>query len=194
MSMNYCPNCGRRLEEDTKYCPYCGAYLKEDSEEIIHNDDYSMSYSPEDAGWVKKWNDRARNNKIGIVILFAVMIPVLLIPMIRFSLEVEWMPALWPLIIVEILITALFIYCIVAIIKRKNIVKVIDGYTVLVFITNNQHALVVEDEMQDSQMIHNSRYSHTIPINLHGHLPNGRKIYADFENKVHGTVEIRFED
>ncbi|MCR5309245.1 MAG: zinc ribbon domain-containing protein [Bacilli bacterium] len=197
MSLNYCPNCGRRLEGNTKYCPYCGAYLEENNVEKVY-DGFSMNTPPKDPSWVNKWNDRARKNKIVILVVFLILMPALLIPMFVMLFDLgntlgDDIGFIWPLIFMLLLVVLLFAWAVATVIKRKNIIKVIDGYTVLVFITNSQHALIIEDEMQASQAIHNSRYCHTRPINLYGHLPNGRKIYVDFENKVNG-IQIRFED
>ena len=195
MAMNYCPNCGHQLDKNEKFCPNCGTPLEDEKEEVrVDDGPFSMTPHHEESNWIDKWNDRATANKVGILALFFVVAPVCIIPLVKSVIEMkDSLSYMWPLIIVDALIIIGIIAAFVCVIKRKNIIKEIDGYTVLVFITTSQHALIVEGEMQDSQSIYNSRYHHTRPVNLHGHLPNGRKIYVDFENHVHG-IEIKFED
>ena len=187
MAINYCPKCGHKIEENIQYCPNCGAFLKEVSD---NKDNFSYDF-PKDDSWVKKWQSRALKSRIGSLIL-----PGIATLIVAIGAIVCWIknPDYWVAAIILLpFALMMFVFCFFAIFKAKNIVKKMDGYTVLVYRTFSQNALIVEGEMQDSQILYHSRGHHTIPHNLYGHLPNGRKIYTNIEN-VKDNPDVLFQD
>ena len=186
MALNYCPNCGTKIEPNQKFCPSCGCPLQE-SNEIEKNKEEartSVIATPKDPSWIQKWRNRFIGSKVLELLLFsAFLIPmfVMTIKLIFESLELDGFLSVMSffLLLFVIMVFALLYY---TVLSRKFIVRKIDGYTVVLFMKRSQNALIVEDEIVNSQALYNSRYHHTIPQNLYAVLPNGTKIHANFED------------
>ena len=115
-------------------------------------------------------------------IILLLSLPFIILPII--AIGNSYLDSSDPLFWLPIIMYVVFaIYTVIVVFRRKLIVKEIEGYTVVLFRKRSQNALVVEDEIVNSQALFNSRYSHTRPQNLYGVLPNGTKIFANFQDK-----------
>ena len=186
MPMNYCPYCGAKIDSNQKYCPNCGSRIDyiDGINKAFDEEESSLSVPPKDPSWVDKWRKRANVGRIVDVLLFFVLfLPIFIMTCYyKFNSPGDILDVVfWFLIVLYI---GLFALTIVSVMKRKLIVTQIEGYTIVLFRKRSQNALIVEDEIINSQALYHSRYSHTPPHNLYGSLPNGTKIYANFEDKT----------
>ena len=187
MALNYCPNCGAKIDSTQKFCPNCGCPLQESNEieEKKEEAKASIIATPKDTSWVQKWRNRSIESKVLELLLFtALLIPlfIMAIKLIFESLELDAFLSIASFFLLFVVIMG-FAAIYHTVLSRKFIVKKIDGYTAVLFMKRSQNALIVEDEIVNSQALYNSRYHHTIPQNLYAVLPNRTRIHANFEDK-----------
>ena len=196
--MNYCPYCGSKLNYEVKYCPYCGKALNNEeieteTEKVEEINCYTCVQK--DPSWVNKWEKRFNQNKAALILVCAGGTLFLMGCFIRLMVQSDLEEVFVLYLVFVIFLAAFGLFLTIAILRRKFIVREIEGFTVVLYTSSNQNALIVEDEIVDSQSLHHSRYHTTRTRDLHGKLPNGTKIFANFENDaIQKDVYIESEE
>ena len=180
-----CPYCGQQINADEKFCPNCGSPTEgiNDINKMFEEEKEDLTPTPRDSSWVGKWRKKAIFTKVAdLSIILLLALPFILLPII--AIGNSYLDSSDPLFWFPIIMYVSFaIYTVIIVLRRKLIVKEIEGYTVVLFRKRSQNALVVEDEIVNSQALFNSRHSHTRQQNLYGVLPNGTKIFANFQDR-----------
>ena len=187
-----CPKCGAELDGNYSFCPFCGSSLEESNE----NDDLDVVINTcKDIEWVNTWKRKASKHNFITCLLYSVFSLLIvtfggyhLIKKIQDCIDVGVSSGLVVLMIIgTVLLIGGFIFVPILmwikLLKPKTLEKNIEGYTVLVCQAYNVDYLICDGNILDSKNYYAQRDIYERNI-LKGRLPNGTKIWAEFEPTI----------